>query len=59
MASASDSEVYVRVKDMEGNEFICPFSALKDPKEATEEELDNCVDSATTQRYAGNINVQD
>lgn len=59
MASTTENEVYVRVKDMDGNEFICPYSALKDPKDATEEELDNCVDSATTQRYAGNIDIRD
>lgn len=59
MTTQSDSEVYIRVKDMDGNEFICPYSALKDPKDATEEELSNCVDSATTQRYAGNIEIQE
>lgn len=59
MATESDSEVYVRVKDMDGNEFICPYSSLKDPKDATEDELNNCVDSATTQRYAGNIKIKE
>lgn len=58
MKQESEQEVYVRVRDMEGNEFICPFSALKDPRKATQEELDNCVDSATAQRYPGNIDVQ-
>ena len=50
-------DLWVRVKDGAGNDFICPLDALKDPKTATEEELDNCVDNATTQRYSGNINV--
>jgi hypothetical protein len=59
MTTGKDSEVYVRVKDMDGNEFLCPFSALKDPKEATDEELSNCVDSATTQRYSGHIDIKD
>lgn len=35
----------VWVKDREGNEFICPIDALKDPKNATKEELDNCADT--------------
>jgi hypothetical protein len=38
---------YVWVKDRAGNEFICPSSALKDPKKASPEELDKCVDDAS------------
>ena len=49
--------LYVRVQDKAGNEFICPIDALKDPKTASEEELDQCVDDGTVGRYAGNINV--
>jgi len=49
--------LYVRVHDNAGNEFICPLEALKDPKTATEEELDQCVDDGTVGRYAGNIKV--
>jgi hypothetical protein len=37
--------LYVRVKDRRGKEFICPLDALKDPKNCTEEELKNCLDS--------------
>ncbi len=51
-------EIYVRVKDKAGNEFICPIDALKDRAEASEEELDNCVDDAVAGRYAGNITVK-
>ena len=50
-------EIYVRVKDRAGNEFICPIAALKDPKTATSEELDQCVDDGTVERYAGNIDI--
>lgn len=52
-------DVYVRVKDEKGNEFVCPLEALKNVHEATEEELDNCVDDGTVGRYAGNIDVVD
>jgi hypothetical protein len=48
-------DLWVRVKDTAGNEFICPLDALKDPKSATDEEMENCVDDAVTGRYAGNI----
>ena len=48
---------YVRVKDPAGNEFLCPLDALKDVKDATDEELENCVDDGTVGRYAGDIKV--
>jgi len=40
--------------DKAGNEFICPLAALKDAKNASNEELKNCVDDATSPHpYAG------
>ena len=51
--------VFVRVKDQSGNEFICPIETLIDPKNATEEELSNCVDDGVVGRYASNIDIQD
>ena len=59
MTATKQRETWVRVKDYEGSDFICPLSALKDPEKATEEELENCVDSATVGRYAGNIVITD
>lgn len=50
---------YVRVKDGTGTEFLCPIDALVDPKDASEEEMANCVDSAVVGRYAGNVKVVD
>ena len=40
-----------------GNQFLCPVDALKDIKSATEQELENCVDNAVAERYAGEIKV--
>jgi hypothetical protein len=54
-----EKDRYVRVKDLAGNEFVCPIDALKRPGEVSEEELENCVDDATIGRYAGNINIVD
>ena len=51
--------VYVRVKDRSGNEFICPIETLINPKNATDEELDSCVDDGVVGRFAANIDVQD
>jgi len=50
-------DLYVKVKDMAGNEFVCPIDALKNPKELSEVDLEHCVDDATVKRYAGNINI--
>jgi hypothetical protein len=49
--------LFIRVHDKAGNEFICPLEALKDPKTASDEELDQCVDDGTVGRYAGNIEI--
>lgn len=59
MAEQNRGDVYVRVTDRAGNEFICPLKELRDPKQASPEELENCVDNATVGRYSGNIEIQD
>jgi len=57
--SESKENLYVRVKDLAGNEFVCPLDALKNTKDLSASELENCVDDATVKRYAGNIKVVD
>jgi DNA gyrase/topoisomerase IV subunit B len=57
MNEDKEQQVYVKVKDFAGNEYVCPIDALKNPKEVSEEVLDNCVDDATVGRYAGNIKI--
>ncbi len=52
-------ELYVRVRDGSGEEFVCPLKALRNPKDLGPEELENCVDSATVGRYAGDIKITD
>lgn len=59
MPKSAKKQVYVRVKDGAGNKFLCPIDALKDIKKATDEELENCVDNAVAERYAGKIKVAD
>lgn len=58
MSEKEKKDVWVRVKDGAGNEFICPIDALKKHDSATAEELDSCVDNAVTERYAGNLDVK-
>ena len=59
MTEKEKRDVWVRVKDEAGNEFICPLDALKDRQSATDEELDHCVDDAVTGRYAANLAIED
>jgi len=55
--SAKNNSIFVRVKDMAGNAFVCPIDALKNPGEISDADLDRCVDDATVERYAGNIKI--
>ena len=55
MTDQDKKEVYVRVKDGAGSQFLCPIDALKDIKKATDEDLENFVDDAVAGRYAGEI----
>jgi hypothetical protein len=57
MESGRKSPKYLRVKDKTGNEFLCPLEALKNVKDATEEELNDCVEGDVVGRYAGDIEV--
>ncbi|MGD9332294.1 MAG: hypothetical protein PVJ53_13360 [Desulfobacterales bacterium] len=59
MSAKEDKDVWVRVKDDVGNEFICPLNALKDRESATPDELDNCVDDAIIGRYAAGIQIEE
>ena len=40
-----ESKTFVKVVDRSGKEYVCPSNALKDPNNASEEELKNCFDS--------------
>ena len=57
--SVQKENLYVKVKDMAGNEFVCPIDALKKQAELSESDLENCVDDATVKRYAGNIRIKE
>jgi hypothetical protein len=48
---------YLKIKDKEGNEFLCPLEALKNVKDASKEELDSCVEGDVVGRYGGNIEI--
>lgn len=58
MESGGQSPKYLKVKDKTGNEFLCPLDALKSVKDATPEELEDCVEGDVVGRYAGDIEVE-
>ncbi|MBI4962225.1 MAG: hypothetical protein HY913_03020 [Desulfomonile tiedjei] len=39
-----EKKPYVWVTDSTGKEYLCPADALKDPKHASKDELDSCID---------------
>ena len=57
MTSEKNENVYVRVKDMAGNDFVCPLNELKDPKSITAAESENCFEGDVVGRYAGEMSV--
>ncbi len=59
MESGEKRPKYLRVKDGTGNEYLCPLDALKHVKDATNEELSECVEGDVVGRYAGDIEVEE
>ncbi len=57
MNTENKDDVYVKVKDMAGNEFVCPLNELRDVKGVSEEELENCFEGDVIGRYAGQLNI--
>lgn len=59
MKPEKDENVYVKVKDMAGNEFVCPLNELRDTKGISETELENCFEGDVVGRYAGLLKIVD
>lgn len=57
-AGPESSPKYVKVKDSAGNEWLCPLDMLKSAKEATEEELNECVELDVVTHTAGMIDAK-
>jgi hypothetical protein len=56
--SAAGAPKYVKVKDSAGNEWLCPLKGLKSVKNATPEELNDCVELDVVTHTAGLIDVE-
>jgi hypothetical protein len=59
MNTENTETLYVKVKDMAGNDFVCPLDELRDPKRLSDAELENCVEDAVVGRYAGQLKIVD
>jgi hypothetical protein len=49
---------FVRVKDSAGNVWLCPLDAMKKGQDATQEELDDCVELDVVTHTAGDIDAE-
>ncbi len=59
MNTETIENVYVKVKDMAGNEFVCPLNELRDARKISEAELEDCFEGDVVGRYAGLLNIVD
>lgn len=59
MKAENDENVYVRVKDMAGNDFVCPLNDLRDANSISETEWENCFEGDVVERYAGQLEIVD
>jgi hypothetical protein len=57
MNTEKKDDLFVKVKDMAGNEFICPLNELRNVKSVSDEELENCFEGDVVGRYAGHLNI--
>ncbi|MEJ2226340.1 MAG: hypothetical protein P8X49_14520 [Syntrophobacterales bacterium] len=49
---------FIKIKDSSGSEWLCPVDALKNAKEATEGELNDCVEMDVVTHTAGDIEAE-
>ncbi|MGD8264349.1 MAG: hypothetical protein PVG70_17170 [Desulfobacterales bacterium] len=57
MNTEKKDNLFVKVKDMAGNEFVCPLNELRNVKSVSDEELENCFEGDVVGRYAGQLNI--
>jgi len=57
MNTEKKDDLFVKVKDMAGNEFVCPLNELRNVKSVSDEELENCFEGDVVGRYSGQLNI--
>ncbi len=57
MNTEKDDNLFVKVKDTAGNEFVCPLNELRNVKNVSNAELENCFEGDVVGRLAGRLNI--
>ena len=55
----SNNEVFAKYEDETGEEYYCPINDVADSHIVSEWEIDNCVESSTSGRYSGHLDIVD
>jgi hypothetical protein len=55
----SHEKVFGKYEDDSGENYYCPIDEVADNTIVSEWEIDNCVETSTTERYSGNLNIVD
>jgi len=51
------NETCLRVKDINGSDYLCPVDALRNANTVSDLDRYKCVESDVAGRYAGNIEI--
>ena len=54
----NDEITFIRVKDLNGDEFLCPINTVTDNSSKRVEVNDDCIEEDVVGRYAGNIDIK-
>jgi hypothetical protein len=59
MKTEQNKDVFVRGKDTDGIDIVCPIGVMEDPVSANQEGFDDCFEADVIGRYAGRIKIVD
>ena len=59
MNTIPTNDTYVRVRDTDGNLFVCPMVGIGDKGRVQEKDLDDCFENDVVGRYAGRLTIVD
>ena len=59
MNTETNTDAFIKVKDSDGIDLVCPARAAEDVNRADEENWDDCFEADVIGRYAGRIKIVD
>ena len=59
METNQNSDVFIRLKDVDGNDVACPFDNTREAKPDLDVDWDECFETDVIGRYAGRIKIVD